>query len=94
MRTPFVMDSVTDVRSLFEQAGFVDVRVVIRIETVRYPSIGHLVRFETLNIPNGEIHRGEMQQALTREMHKLAEAQVDDNGVVFPGQDFVVVARR
>ena len=42
MRTPFVMDSVTGMRALFEQVGFEDIRVVIRIETVRYPSVGHL----------------------------------------------------
>ncbi len=94
MRTPFVMDSVTDMRSLFEQAGFVDIRVAIRIETVRYPSVRHLVKFETLNITDAEIHKEKMQQAITREMEKLAEAHIDDHGAVFPGQDFVVVANR
>jgi ubiquinone/menaquinone biosynthesis C-methylase UbiE len=94
MRTPFVMESVADMRSLFEQAGFSDIRVVIRIDTLRYPSVEHLVRYETLNIADPEIHTEAAQQALTREMNTLVKANVDDHGVVFPVQDFVVVARR
>lgn len=94
LRAPFVMNSVAEMRSLFEQAGFKDIRVVIRIETVRYPSVAHLVRYETLNIPDPEIQKDETQEALTRHMEKLVEAHVDDHGVVFPAQDFVVVAKR
>lgn len=94
MRTPFVMDSVTGIRTLFEQAGFVDICVVIRIETVRYPSVSHLVQFETMNIPDTEIRKEAMQEEITHEMEELVEAHVNDHGVVFPGQDFVVVAKR
>lgn len=81
-------------RSLFEQAGFKEIRVVIRIETVRYPSVAHLVRYETSNIPNTEIQEEEIHRALTREMDALVEGHIDDHGVVFPAQDFVVVAKR
>jgi len=94
MRAPFVMKSVAEMRSLFEQAGFGDVEVIIRVDTLRYPSVEHLVRYETLNIPQPEIHTPQMQDALTREMQTLVEASVDDHGVVFPVQQFVVVARR
>ena len=55
MRSPFVMESVAQMRSLFEQAGFANVSVEIRVETLRYPSIEHLVRYETLNIPDPRI---------------------------------------
>lgn len=94
MRAPFVMESVAQMRSLFEQAGFVDIEVVIRVDTLRYPSVEHLVRYETLNISEPEIHTSEMQEALIREMGTLAEANVDDYGAVFPVQQFVVVAKR
>jgi ubiquinone/menaquinone biosynthesis C-methylase UbiE len=94
MRAPFVMESVAQMRSLFDQAGFVDIEVVIRVGTLRYPSVEHLVRYETLNIPEPEIHEPEMQETLTREMETLAGAHVDDHGVVFPVEQFVVVARR
>lgn len=94
LRAPFVMESVTQMRSLFEQAGFKDIVVVIRVETLRYPSIEHLVRYETLNIPDPKIQAPQMQEALVCEMHTLVEANVDDHGVVFPAQDFVVVATR
>ena len=94
MKVPFVMESVSQMRSLFEQAGFTDIEVVIRVGTLRYPSIEHLVRYETLNISEPEIHTPQVQEALTREMEALAAANVDDRGVVFPVQQFVVVAIR
>jgi ubiquinone/menaquinone biosynthesis C-methylase UbiE len=94
MRAPFVMESVGEMRSLFEQAGFMDIEVVIRVGTLRYPSVEHLVRYETLNISEPEIHTPQVQEALTREMESLAEANTDDQGVVFPVQQFVVVATR
>jgi len=94
MRAPFVMESVAQMRSLFEQAGFTDAEVAIRVGTLRYPSINHLVRYETLNMAEPEIHTPQVQEALTREMEELAAAHVDDHGVVFPVQQFVVVATR
>lgn len=94
MRAPFVMESVDQMRSLFEQAGFTDIEVIIRVDTLRYPSIAHLVRYETLNMPDPEIHTRQVQEALTREMETLAEANIDDQGAVFPVQQFVVVATR
>ena len=94
MRSPFVMESVGQMRSLFEQAGFANVSVEIRVETLRYPSIEHLVRYETLNIPDPRIQTPGVQEALTREMKTLAAGNVDDQGAVFPAQDFVVTANR
>jgi hypothetical protein len=64
------------------------------VDTLRYPSVAHLVRFETLNIPNPEIQSEEVQNLLAREMTELVADYVDDEGVVFPLQDYVVVARR
>ena len=94
MRAPFVMESVAQMRSLFEQAGFTDIQVFIRVDTLRYPSIKHLIRYETLNMSEPGIHTRQVQEALTCEMEVLAEANVDDQGVVFPVQQFVVVATR
>ncbi len=81
-------------RGIFEQAGFADIHVVIRIDSLRYPSVAHLVRFETLNIPDPEIQREAVQNALTREMDELVADYIDDDGVVFPLQDYVVFARK
>ena len=72
MRAPFVMESVSQMRSLFEQAGFKDIEVVIRVDTLRYPSVEHLVRYETLNISEPEVHTPQVQSALTSEMATLA----------------------
>ena len=94
MRAPFVMESSAQMRSLFDQAGFTNIEVVIRVDALRYPSIEHLVRYETLNISEPEVHTPQVQEALTHEMEALAEANMDDHGVVFPVQQFVVVATR
>ena len=94
MRSPFVMKRVAAMRAIFEDAGFADINVVIRVDTLRYPSVAHLVRFETLNIPNPEIQSDGMQKALTRQMDELVADYIDDEGVVFPLQDYVVVASR
>ncbi|MFQ5738617.1 MAG: hypothetical protein ACE5JX_06355 [Acidobacteriota bacterium] len=96
MRSPFAFQNIEDVRALFTQAGFKNTRVVIRVDYVRWPSVVELVRQETnsMPIPDVQAKMAEAQEALTREMSKLAESQVDDEGVVFPVQDFVVTARR
>lgn len=94
MRSPFIMESVAQMRALFEQAGFEDICVTNRIETLRYPSVAHLVRYETLNIADPALHTPETQWALVQEMNTLVADHVDDHGVVFPAQDYVVVARR
>ena len=94
MRSPFIMESVSQMRGLFEQAGFTDIHVTNRIETLRYPSVAHFVRYETLNIADPKLHTRETQKALVVEMNTLVAAYVDDDGVVFPAQDYVVVARR
>ena len=96
MRSPFSMKNVTEVRSLFEKAGFKDIRVIIRVDTVRWPSVAELVRQETnsMPVPDVQAKMAEAQEALTCEMEALVEAYVDDNGVVFPVQDYVAVARR
>jgi ubiquinone/menaquinone biosynthesis C-methylase UbiE len=94
MRSPFIMESVPQMRTLFEQAGFDDICVTNRIETLRYPSVAHLVRYETLNIADAALHTTETQEALIEEMSALVADYVDDHGVVFPAQDYVVVARR
>jgi len=94
MRAPFVMESVGQMRALFDQAGFEDIEVTIRVDELRYPSVEHLVRYETLNIPNPEVHDTAVQRALVEEMERSAAAHVDDQGVVFPVQQFMVVAKR
>jgi ubiquinone/menaquinone biosynthesis C-methylase UbiE len=94
MRAPFIMESTSQMRSLFEQAGFVDIEVVIRVDELRYPSAAHLVRYETLNMAEPEIHTPAMQEALTRAMEEFSQANVDDRGIVFPVQQFVVVANK
>jgi len=83
-------------RSLFEQAAFRDVRVVIRVGTVRFPSVSELVRQEIESMPVASLQAkmSDVREPLTREMSDLLESYVDDQGVVCPVQDYVAVARR
>lgn len=92
MRSPFIMESVAQMRSLFESAGFVDIEVMIRVETLRYPSVAHLVRYETLNMADPALHAPETQRALIQEMSALVADHVDDRGVILPAEDYVVTA--
>jgi ubiquinone/menaquinone biosynthesis C-methylase UbiE len=96
MRSPFIIKSVGEMRSLFEQAAFRDVRVVIRVGTVRFPSVSELVRQEIESMPVASLQAkmSDVREPLTREMSDLLESYVDDQGVVCPVQDYVAVARR
>jgi len=94
MQSPFVIESTQELRTLFEQAGFKNIEVSNRIDTLRYPSVAHLVRYETLNIPDPSVHTPQCQQALIQEMTSLVSDSVDDQGVAFPSQIFVLVATR
>ena len=94
MAAAFVIDSVGQMRELFEGAGWRDVEVTLRVETARYPSVDRLVRYETLNIPDEHVQEEPVQGALIEEMRAFAKGYLDDRGVVFPTSDYVVVARR
>lgn len=96
MRSPFVTRSVAEMRSLLEQARFQDIQVIIRVDTVRFPSIPEFVRqeIESMPVPELQVEMCERQEDLTREMSELLESYVDDWGVVCPVQDYVAVARR
>lgn len=96
MRSPFITKSVPEIRSLFEKAGFKDIRVAIRVDTVRFPSVAEFVRQETASmpVPSLQAQMSEAQEPLTRKMSKALEPYVDDYGLVCPVQDYVAVARR
>jgi len=94
LRSPFVIESADEMREMFKQAGFTDIVVTNRIETLRYPSVEHLVRYETLNVPDPALQSDEAQATLVQEMNGRVADSKDDHGVAFPSQDFVVIANR
>ena len=71
-----------------------DVEVALRVETARYPSVDRLVRYETLNIPDEHVQEEAVQRALVEEMRAFAKDYLDDQGVVFPTSDYVVVGSK
>ena len=90
MRSPFIFENPEQIRAPFIKAGFKKVTVIVRVAPLRYPSIRHMVRYETLNVSDPSLHTGEMQTMLCNEMESAAAEYTDDHGVVFPSQDFVV----
>ena len=71
-------------------------RVVIRADTLRFPSVSELVRQEIASMPVPSVRAGmvEAREAITREMTERLEAYVDDDGVFCPVQDYITTARR
>jgi hypothetical protein len=84
------------VRSLFEKAGFKNIHVAIRVDTVHFPSVAEFVRqeIECMPVPSLQVQMSKARKPLTREMSKALERYVDDYGLVCPVEDYVAVARR
>lgn len=97
MRSPFSNWDVDQVRTLFTGAGFQDVHVRIEVSGVRYPSLEEFVRREAASSPlAGPISRlsAEVRSRLIRDLDGALHDHVDDEGVVFPIEAYVALARR
>lgn len=96
MRSPFASLSADELRDLIEGAGFRDVRIFLGIGPVRYPSAGELVRWEGASSPlAGPIGtlREDIRAALIRDVGEALRAYTDDEGIVFPAETYLAVAR-
>ncbi len=96
MRSPFSTWTVDALRSLFQNAGFEDVRVRIEVGSLRYPSCQEFLRREAASSPlAGPI--GSLSEDAREELIQHLEAalsdHVDDDGVVCVVESYVVVAR-
>ena len=96
MRTPFVTQSTDEVRDWLQNAGFNDVRVAIRFDTVRFPSIEEFVRREidSMPVPAVQSAMKENRAAITRDVSTALNAYVDDFGLACHVQDFVATATK
>ncbi len=95
VRSIFVPWSGPELRALVSGAGFQDVRIRIEVWGVRYPSVEEFVRQEAASSPlAGPIAalRAEARSALVRDLAGALEAHLDDDGVSFPIETFVVLA--
>jgi ubiquinone/menaquinone biosynthesis C-methylase UbiE len=97
MRSPFSSLSADELRNLITRAGFRDVKIVLGIGAVRYPSAEELVRWEGASSPlAGPIGalKDDDRAALIRDVGDALRAYTDDNGIVFPAETHLAVARR
>jgi ubiquinone/menaquinone biosynthesis C-methylase UbiE len=97
MRSPFPSLSTDQLRDLIAGAGFRDVRIVLGIGPVRYPSAEGLVRQEAASSPlAGPIGSltNEVREALIRNLGEALRSYTDDDGIIFPAETYLAVARR
>ncbi len=99
IRSPFPECTLDELRELIRSAGFKDVRIVIGIGPVRYPSAREFIRQEltatsavlppTMSI---QPQQAEVYEALVRDLEARLQDYTDDEGVVFPCETYLVTA--
>ncbi len=97
MRSPFSPLSTDGLRDLVAGAGFRDVRILIGIGPVRYPSVEELVHQEAASSPLAEpilSLKDDVRAALVRDVGEALRTYTDDDGIVFPAETYLAVARR
>jgi SAM-dependent methyltransferase len=95
MRKPFGLGA-DEVRDLVMAAGFGEVRVRIDGEMTRFPSPGHLVRWQAAGSPLASAFDAlpaESVDAMVAGVAGLLRPYTDDYGIAFPGAAYVVTAR-
>jgi ubiquinone/menaquinone biosynthesis C-methylase UbiE len=89
--------STDELRDLIASAGFRDVRILIGIGPVRYPSAEEFFRWEAtswlLAEPLGSL-KDDVRNALIRELREALRLYADDDGIVFPAETYLTVGRR
>lgn len=97
MRSPFPRLSTDGLRGLVAGAGFRDVRILIGIGTVRYPSAEEFLRQEGASSPlAGPIKAlsDGVHEALIQDLRESLRAYADDDGIVFPAETYLALAHR
>lgn len=97
MRSPFSPWSVGELRGLFREAGFPDVRVRIEVGSLRYPSCREFLRREAASSPlAGPVAAlsESAREELVRRLEDTLADHMDDEGVVCVVESYVALARR
>jgi hypothetical protein len=97
IRSIFSAWDVAGLRALLTGAGCGDVRIRIRIDTLRYPSAADFLRLEAAGSPlAGPVAAMPVgdRDALVAELAEELADHTDDDGVVLALESFAVLARR
>lgn len=96
MRSPFPAMNANELRDRIASAGFWDVRLLIGIGPVRYPSVEEFFQWEAtswLLAKPLESLTDNVRQALIRGLGDALHEYTDDAGIVFPAETYLAVAR-
>jgi ubiquinone/menaquinone biosynthesis C-methylase UbiE len=97
MRSPFSSLSTDELRDLITGAGFRDVKIYLGIGAVRYPSAEEFVRWEGASSPLAGLIGAltdNVRAALIRDVGEVLRSYIDDDGIVFPAETYLAIARR
>jgi ubiquinone/menaquinone biosynthesis C-methylase UbiE len=97
MRSPFPELSAGDLRELLAEAGFREVRILIGIGPVRYPSIREFLLREAGSSPLAveiDALTDDLSKPLIHDLEGALRAYIDDEGVIFPTETHLIVAQR
>lgn len=96
MRSPFPDWDADYIRSIARDAGFESLSITIQIGSGRYPSVDAFVRREAASSPLAEPIAAvdqERRDAVVTAVSNALEEYLDDDGIVFPMESFVLVGR-
>jgi ubiquinone/menaquinone biosynthesis C-methylase UbiE len=96
MRSPFALDDGEQIRALVSGAGFREVRLRLWFGSERFPSFEELLRQEAASSPlAGPLGRldAAVRDALLAEVAAAMRPYVDDDGIAFPNDSHMLLAR-
>lgn len=97
MRSPFPAWTGDDLGTPAQDAGFSDRSLTIQIGSMRYPSVAEFVRREAASSPLAELLGNiepEVRETLVEEARSRLEGYIDDTGVVFPMESYLLTAEQ
>lgn len=96
MRSPFISLNTDELRDLIVTSGFHDLRVLIGIGPARYSSIKEFVLREAASSPLAKEIRSlsdDVFQSMIHDLEGSLRDYLDDDGIIFPTQTYLVVGR-
>lgn len=97
VRSTFLPLSINDLRSLLKSAGFHDVRILIGVGPVRYPSVNEFLRREMAGSPlagQAKSWSYDLFRMIVHDLEIALEAYIDDDGIIFPAETYFVIAHK
>jgi hypothetical protein len=97
VRSTFLPLSIDELRGLLKSTGFQDVRILIGIGPVRYPSVNEFLHREMAGSPlAGQIKSWseDLFRMIIQDLEVALEAYIDDDGIIFPAETYFAIAHK